>query len=443
MLIEPSIFDWLQWVFLVIAVGFFLYIYTKISSKPSSRYLLLAFLIKVFGGLAFATVYIYYYKFGDSFRYYHDIIKLNDLFTKDFVQYMQLMTMSDSSEMGAGVAYSMREFSFAAEGESWFMIRLSAPFGLLTGNSYLGITFFTSIISLIGSWQIFKLSNYILDNNYRWSFAIAFLIPSTIFWGGGLMKDTYTLFAISVWALAFYKLINRQGSRLFQMTLIVVMSYILYMLKAYILISMFPWFFVSFYLFFSRKINSQILKYITAPILFLMVVIGAYFVSSSIVDSSNKYKVETLETRANGFQSWHKTLGGSYYDLGLVEYTPTGILSVIPSALVVTLFRPFPWEVHNIFMVLSSLEGIFFLGLVLWVFYRAGFRLFNELYRSTYLFGAFLFCIIFGIAVGMNSYNFGALVRYKLPMLSLFLLTFVYLIHKFRKQVEMPSTKTD
>lgn len=443
MLIEPTLFDWLQWVFLVIAIGFFIYIYTKISAKPGSKYLFNAFLIKVFGGLAFALVYIYYYKFGDSFRYYHDIIELNKVFTEDFMQYLQLMTMSDNSELGAGAAYSMREFSFATEAESWFMIKLSSPFGLLTGNSYLGITFFTALVSLIGGWQLFKLSNYILDNKYSWSFAIAFLVPSTIFWGGGLMKDTFTLFAISVWALAFYKLIYGHGSRLFQLTLILVMSYVLYMLKAYILISMLPWFFVSFYLLFSRKINSQVIKSLSIPILLTVVVTGAFFVSSSIVESTSKYKVETLENRANGFQSWHKSLGGSYYDLGTVEYTPIGILSISPKALVVTLFRPFPWEVHNVFMVLSSLEGIFFLGLVIWVFYLSGFRMFSELYRSTFLFGAFLFCIIFGIAVGMNSYNFGALVRYKLPMLSLFLLIFAYLIHKFRKQAAEPLTITD
>ena len=443
MLIEPTFVDWLQWVFLVIAIGFFIYIYTKISSKPSSKYLFRAFLIKVIGGLAFALVYIYYYKFGDSFRYYHDIVKLNEVFTQDFLQYLKYMTISNNAEMGAGVAYSMREFSFAAETESWFMIRLSSPFGLLTGNSYLGITFFTALVSLIGGWQIFKLSNYILDNKYRWSFAIAFLIPSTIFWGGGLMKDTFTLFAISVWALAFYKLIHGHGARFFQLTLIVVMSYVLYMLKAYILISMLPWFFVTLYLLFSRKINSQFIKYITVPVLLTFVVIGAFFVSSSIVGSSSKYNVETLEDRANGFQSWHKSLGGSYYDLGKVEYTPIGILTISPKALVVTLFRPFPWEVHNVFMVLSSLEGIFFLGLVLWVFYLSGFRMFREIYRSTFLFGAFLYCIIFGIAVGMNSYNFGALVRYKLPMLSIFLLIFAYLILKFRKQAKVPLTITD
>ncbi len=443
MLIQPTIFDWIQWLFLVIAVGFFIYIYSRISSQPFSKFLFRAFLIKVLGGLAFACVYIYYYKFGDSFRYYYDITKLNNVFMTDTAQYFRLMMVSDGANSAPGVAYALREFSFAGQAEGWFMVRISSPFGLLTANSYLGITFFTSIVSLIGGWQLFKLSNRLLNNNYKWSFAIAFLIPSTIFWGGGLLKDTYTLFAVSVWALALYKILHKEGTLLFQIVLLAVMSYVLYVLKAYILICMLPWLFVSLYLLFSRGIKSKIIKYVSVPIILGVVATGAYFVSITIVDSSDKYKTETLETRANGFQSWHKTLGGSYYDIGEVEYTPVGILSVAPRALVVTLFRPYPWEVHNVFMVLSSLEGIVFFGLVLWAFSLAQLRLFKELFRSTFLFGAFLYCVIFGVAIGMNSYNFGALVRYKLPMLGFFVLILAFLILKFRDAKSVDTAPTD
>jgi hypothetical protein len=442
MLIQPTIFDWIQWSFLVLVVGFFVYLYSKLSSRPFSNYLFRAYIIKVFGGLAFACVYIYYYKFGDSFRYYHDVMKLNNVFITDVSQYLQMMLASDGTGSAPNVAYAMREFSFAGQAEGWFMVRLTSPFGLVTANSYLGITFFMSMISLIGGWQLFKLANRLLENNYKWSFAIAFLIPSTIFWGGGLLKDTYTLFAVSIWALAFYKIIHKEGALVFQLVLLSVMSYILYMLKAYILICMLPWFFVSLYLWFSRSIRSKIIKYVSVPVLIGVVATGAYFVSVSIVDSSDKYKAETLETHANGFQSWHKTLGGSYYDIGEIEYTPVGVLVASPRALVVTLFRPYPWEVHNVFMILSSLEGILFLGLVIWVLALARWRLWRELYRSTFLFGAFLYCIIFAVAVGMNSYNFGALVRYKLPMLGLFLLMLAFLILKFRnvKQTDTPQT---
>lgn len=443
MLIQPTIFDWIQWSFLVLAVGFFVYLYSKLSSRPFSTFLFRAYVIKVFGGLAFACVYIYYYKFGDSFRYYYDITKLNNVFMTDASRYLQMMVASDGTGGTPGVAYAMREFSFAGQAEGWFMVRLTSPFGLITGNSYLGITFFMSMVSLIGGWQLFKLANRLLNNNYKWSFAIAFLVPSTIFWGGGLLKDTYTLFAVSIWALAFYKIIHREGSRVFQLVLLAVMSYILYMLKAYILICMLPWFFISLYLLFSRSIQSKIIKYVSVPVLIGIVATGAYFVSTTIVGSSDKYKAETLEIHANGFQSWHKTLGGSYYDIGEIEYTPTGILVAAPRALVVTLFRPYPWEVHNVFMVLSSLEGILFLVLVLWVLYLGRWKLWRELYRSTFLFGAFIYCIIFGVAVGMNSYNFGALVRYKLPMLGLFLLILAFLILKFRNAKQVEMTRTD
>jgi hypothetical protein len=429
MMYEPTIIDWLQWGFLLIAMGFFIYIYGKISSNPASAYLFRAFLLKAFGGLVFACVYIYYYRFGDSFRYYSDIVKLNNIFSSDFGTYLKLMSTSHATEAGTGTYQVIRQFSFAGETEGWFMVRLSSPFGLVTANSYLGITFGMSMLSLIGGWQLFKLSNYMLKNRYSWSFGIAFLVPSAMFWGSGILKDTYTLFAVSIWALAFYRLLHGHGLKIIQLLLIAITSYMLYTLKAYILISMIPWFFISLYLLFWRKISSPVVRIASLPFLIGILAVGGYYASTEIVGSSEKYNVETLETRANGFQSWHKTLGGSYYDLGEVEYTPAGILAVTPKALSATLFQPFPWEVSNAFMALTSIEGLGFMILLALAVYRTRWRFFKYLFRSAFLFGAFFYCLIFGVAVGMNSYNYGALARYKLPMLSLFLLIVVYLIH--------------
>jgi hypothetical protein len=441
MMTEPTIIDWLQWGFLLIAFGFFIYAYTKISNSPASNYLFSAFLLKAFGGLMFALVYIYYYKFGDSFRYFADVIRLNNVFSSDFGAYLKLMSTSNSTSSSPEVFQLARQFNFARETEAWFMVRLTSPFALVTANSYLGTTFGMSMLSLIGGWQIFKLSNYILKDRYSWSFGIAFLVPSAIFWGSGILKDTYTLLAVSVWALAFYRLIHGHGSKMLQILLILIASYVLYTLKAYILISMLPWFFLSLYLTFWRKIGSPVLKIASLPFLLSILSVIAYYASTQIVSSTEKYNVETLETRANGFQSWHKTLGGSYYDLGEIEYTPTGILAVSPKALSATLFQPFPWEVSNPFMGLTSLEGLIFMFLVGLAIYRARWRFFVHLFRSAFLFGAFFYCLIFGIAVGMNSYNYGALARYKLPMLSIFLLLIVYIIQSATERRKLSEAK--
>ena len=73
-------------------------------------------------------------------------------------------------------------------------------------------------------------------------------------------------------------------------------------------------------------------------------------------------------------------------------------------------------------MLLSSLESLATLLFTLFVFFRAG------LFRAFGLIGSnpiILFCLIFGVAfsfaVGISTYNFGSLVRYKIPMLPFYL----------------------
>ena len=426
---QPRVIDWIIWIsFTTITMGL-LYLYAKFSNNPYAKYVVRGYLIKAFGGLAFALVYIYYYGFGDTFRYYFDAIKLSETFASSPSQYFRLVftRFEDIQYVNSDLMIVINKCYFSFDPEGWMMARLSSVFAIFTSNSYLGATYFFSFISFIGSYQIFKLSNHILNNRPKWSFAVAFMVPSSVFWGGGILKDNYTLFAISVFIYCFYRLLYLKSSKVLNISIMIVMAYIIYMLKAYIIICAVPWLIVSYYLHFSRKVNSSVIRLATAPIIMGVVFVSGIVLSTIIIRSSEKYNTEVIEARARGFQEWHRNLGGSYYELGEIEYTTVGILKVAPKALSATLFQPFPWEVRNAFMILNSLEGLVFLFIVLQLVWYSRLKFFIELYRNDFLFGGLIFCIIFGVAVGMNSYNYGALARYKLPLLSTFFLIISYL----------------
>ena len=103
-----------------------------------------------------------------------------------------------------------------------------------------------------------------------------------------------------------------------------------------------------------------------------------------------------------------------------VASLPFGIVKKTIPAIWVTIFRPHPWEVRNPVMLLSGLEALFFV----WLFWRAYFYKFklNSKARSSSV--IITFCLIFSLllswAVGLTSYNFGTLVRYKIPMMPFF-----------------------
>jgi hypothetical protein len=91
-------------------------------------------------------------------------------------------------------------------------------------------------------------------------------------------------------------------------------------------------------------------------------------------------------------------------------------------AINVTLFRPYFWEAKNIMMVAAALESSIILFYSFFIFLGLGFfkvlRLINE---DPFLLMCLAFALLFAFAVGFSSYNFGALVRYKIPCIPFYL----------------------
>ncbi len=119
-----------------------------------------------------------------------------------------------------------------------------------------------------------------------------------------------------------------------------------------------------------------------------------------------------------GWISYASGEEGSAYDLGNIEPTVPGMLSKFPAAVNVTLFRPYVWESKKIIVLLSAIEALFFIYFTLLVFFRNGFfKTLSWIFTNPNLLFCFVFTLIFAFAVGISSYNFGALSRYKIPCL--------------------------
>jgi hypothetical protein len=93
------------------------------------------------------------------------------------------------------------------------------------------------------------------------------------------------------------------------------------------------------------------------------------------------------------------------------------MLSKFPAAVVVSLFRPFVWEAKNVMALLSALEALVFLFFTVMVIIRHKAKLVSIVSKDPTLTFCLVFSVIFAFAVGISSYNFGALSRYKIPCL--------------------------
>lgn len=122
---------------------------------------------------------------------------------------------------------------------------------------------------------------------------------------------------------------------------------------------------------------------------------------------------------------------GSSYDLG--EFAPNigGMLTKLPAAVNVTLFRPYLWEASKVIVFLSAIEAFLFLFLTLKIIFVIGIKkVWSTINTDPTIQFCLIFSVIFAFAVGISSYNFGALSRYKIPCLPFYALALILIYYR-------------
>ena len=148
----------------------------------------------------------------------------------------------------------------------------------------------------------------------------------------------------------------------------------------------------------------------------------AAFAATNLTAGDASYDIDNIGARSKKTADYlydiSVTSEGSAYKRGEQDGTIGGMVKLAPQAIVVSLFRPFLWEVRNPVMLLSSLEALFMLVFSLRILIRSGVgRTLALIVRTPVLTLCFVFALIFAATVGIVSNNFGTLVRYKIPLL--------------------------
>lgn len=425
-MVEIGLIDWGIWLVYFAIIFLVLYIYRNSRSEANDSSFINGFLIRSISGVAFVYVYIYYYGFGDTFLYFNGAKELSHSFADNPQEYFRLL-FSENGNLPSDLKDYEVLIPYSRTAEEWFMVKLLSPFTLFSFNSYLVTTLLVSTISFYGSWKLYLVYSDIWTKGKKYAFWAVFLVPSISFWSTGVLKDSIAFAAINCLIYSTYFIIIKRNIKTKHIILALVAMFLLYNLKVYILFSFIPAIFVAFYSQVKTTIQSNVLRLLVTPLLLVIISVFAYYVGNGLIEANQQYSAEGLEKQAKGFHSWHTTTAGSAYNLGEVEYTLSGAVQKIPAALNVTFFRPYLWESSNIVMLASAVESLLLLFLFLFVLFKWRFKLVGVFRKNPALQMFLVFMLIFGFAVGFTSYNFGALVRYKLPIFSLSFFVLLYL----------------
>jgi len=122
--------------------------------------------------------------------------------------------------------------------------------------------------------------------------------------------------------------------------------------------------------------------------------------------------------------------GKNNYKLDRIDGSLAGLLNSAPLATFTALFRPLPWEIGSPTMILSAIENTVLLLFVLYSLIRIGrFKFLKLAVSDPFLVYCLFFSLFFAFGVGIAGTNFGALVRYKIPLMPFFF-SLVYIIRK-------------
>ncbi|MBK8443351.1 MAG: hypothetical protein IPL35_08035 [Sphingobacteriales bacterium] len=411
------------------------------ANQPCEGYLLPAMFVKLLGSLAFAAVYMFYYKDGDTFGYYREGEIIYNLFLESPLKGLRIWWLGSGMELDT--AYYTQQMAFYGEDSFFHVVRLSSFFGLFCWNNFWVITLLFGFLSFWGLWAWFRVLEAMYPDLRAVFFVIMFMIPSVVFWSGGILKDPITITATG-WAVwGFYHFFIVQKNRLLALVLMLGAMFFILEIKFYILAGLIPAFLVWMWGNAVRKLLRD--KYVFR-IVATAVVVGLpfciYFLSDVIYSYTEQLTLLFVR-KAMGFQGWHSAISGattSGYTLGKVEFTVAGVFSKVPVSIWTSLFRPYFTEVHTAIVLAAAVESTLTLLLTAWVLLKVGIlRTFKIIFTHADISAFIIFTLIFAFITGFTSFNFGALVRYKIPQMPFYYSALAIILYVYRSEKKTVS----
>lgn len=406
---------------LILILGYAFYIKSKNSEIGYYKYYLPNLLYKLFFGIFFSIFYILYYNGGDSTAYWDLAGCMNKLFFKDPTSYFNNMYYSFGDpnfkfqydiETGLPPQWIMKE------SEGFFVAKITSLFTFITGNCYLAITLIYGAIAANVSWRFFVLMNKLFKFENKLVIYVCLFLPSLSFWCSGITKDTLVLISIFSILNHFFSLINKiDKGKLYHILIIIFHFWMLSSLRPVLLLAVIIPLLIAVSARFSSRMDSVFIKRFfqifisVGSTAVLLVGLQIYGNEKGLEDYIKEAEVVQQDFTHN------KLYTGKKYTIEVTDYSPLGLLKVLPQSVIAGVYRPFLWEALSPSLILNGIESVFFIYLTFKFFRKDFFQKVRYIRRNEFFVFCFLFVLIFAFLTGFTSILFGVLVRLRAPLL--------------------------
>ena len=410
----------------------------NIKKYPEYKYFKRGLLFKLVGVSLFLIFYTFYYPTGDTISYYEGARSLVNLLSQDFNKGFQILFNNDSiyNSYGSFNGQTGRPPYYIFRDTKTFNVsRLSTVFYFFGSGSLIISNFLCSIFSYLGIWKLYRLFTQVFPgNNKQFAYFLLFM-PSLIFWGGGIMKDSFVLGGICWATHCFYYCFIKKEKIMLNLILLIVNFTIIINVKPYVAIAAIPGMLIWLNSGIIKTLKSSLTRVLLRPVILMGVVLSGVGLFNNL-DAIGLSQYDNVDETIEQAQVIQQDLlredqyGTNNYYIGELDGTLSGMLKVAPSAIYTAIYRPSISEIGSPAMVLSALENLILLVFTLLsVASKGPIKFFKAIFNNPLLLYSLIFTLIFAFGVGIASTNFGALVRYRIPLIP-FCFPLIYIVYK-------------
>ncbi len=399
-------------------VAVFVYIIRKWSFFKSDgipvAWLTYLFLFKIVAGVILGFIYTYHYtdtKTTDTFKFFNDSTVLFQAIWSHPYDYFRMLTGFDADASELRVYYLRMDAWLNTNllfNDNRTIIRLNAIFHLFSLGYYYIHVVFLNFLSFIGLFCLFKVFEKECPERKKELLLFTFLLPSTLFWGSGLLKDGLLIFGLGVFIYHFYNYLKSPNPSKHLIPLLLSVG-LLSITKFYIIILMAPGL-ITWWLTTRFKLKRPSIYIFSAYLIFFACAFNFY----RILPEYNLTAI--LYWKQFNFYGF----AASVESKSLIEIPRLGldtwsILKNVPQAFLTTYLRPFFNDVKgNPLVLLSVLENciIYIVTIIAFLNFRKPIQ--ND---KGFLWIAIIFILTLFILIGLTTPVLGAIVRYKIPAL--------------------------
>ena len=120
------------------------------------------------------------------------------------------------------------------------MYRIVGFFSIFSFGSYSGIALLFAIVSFSGSWALYSSLKKLYPDISAWLAIAILFIPSVVFWGSGVMKDTFSFTAACWMTSSVYGLLLKRRQIGWNLIYVLFSSYVMIAMKPYVFVALLP-----------------------------------------------------------------------------------------------------------------------------------------------------------------------------------------------------------